>query len=75
MLPDLLYFSSKHPRRSEDPSDIPGITRDDLAAWYIEEHAEELESQEEALETADLIRRIISRLVTKACRHEAMLRM
>jgi hypothetical protein len=50
---------------SEDAADIPGITRDDLAAWYIEEHSDELESQEEALETADLIRRIISRLVNK----------
>ena len=43
------------------------MTRIDLARWYIEEHAAEYEDESEARAAADLLRRVIHRLVATVC--------
>lgn len=57
----------------EDPDDIIGLTRKDIQRWYIEEHSAEFEDQEEAQSTADVVRRIIHRLIAKVLVRKLMI--
>lgn len=59
----VLHMRAEEARMDSGESDSEGIRRDDLINWYLEQVAEDLETEDDLIERKTLIEKVIDRLV------------
>lgn len=58
----VLHMRSEESRLEEESSERDGIRKSDLVTWYLEQVADQIDSEDELIERKTLIEKVIDRL-------------
>lgn len=65
----VLHMRAEESKLDSEESDAEGIRRDDLVNWYLEQVADDIESEDDLIERKQLIEKVIDRL----CNHDQVI--
>lgn len=59
----VLHMRNEENKLQEDDADTDGMHQSDIVNWYLEQIAEQIESEDELIERKTLIEKVIHRLI------------